>query len=91
MKPTQWSCKFFDLIGWVTIFIVDYFNEKQNPSIVIIALPIADPGGGINQIPGECTVSGDVRFIRLLRITQRIFKLLMRLYLYIFLCLFVAD
>lgn len=21
----------------------------------------ADPGGGINQIPGECTVSGDVR------------------------------
>jgi len=21
----------------------------------------ADPAGGINQIPGECTVSGDVR------------------------------
>ena len=24
---------------------------------------IADPGGGINQIPAECTISGDVRFI----------------------------
>jgi len=22
----------------------------------------ADPGGGINQIPAECTISGDVRF-----------------------------
>lgn len=26
---------------------------------------IEDPGGGINQIPAECTISGDVRFVLL--------------------------
>lgn len=26
-----------------------------------ISFFVSDPGGGINQIPGECTVSGDVR------------------------------
>lgn len=25
---------------------------------------ISDPGGGNNQIPGECTISGDIRLIQ---------------------------
>jgi hypothetical protein len=29
----------------------------------MLSIFIADPGGGINQIPAECTISGDVRFI----------------------------
>jgi len=33
----------------------------------------ADPGGGQNQIPGECTISGDVRLTLLLIITQGIY------------------
>jgi len=33
----------------------------------------ADPGGGINQIAGECTISGDVRLILLLGITLAIY------------------
>lgn len=29
----------------------------------MLSIFIADPGGGINQIPAECKISGDVRFI----------------------------
>jgi hypothetical protein len=28
----------------------------------VILHTFADPGGGLNQIPGECTISGDIRF-----------------------------
>lgn len=36
--------------------------ESRGCSSMKFFLP-ADPGGGINQIPAECTISGDVRFI----------------------------
>ncbi|KAH0901479.1 LOW QUALITY PROTEIN: hypothetical protein HID58_040982 [Brassica napus] len=48
MKPTQWSCKFLS-------------NDFQMLCLLNSNRIFADPGGGINQIPGECTVSGDVR------------------------------
>ncbi|KAL0687568.1 hypothetical protein Bca4012_087245 [Brassica carinata] len=47
MKPTQWSCKFLS-------------NDFQMLCLLNSNRIFADPGGGINQIPGECTVSGDV-------------------------------
>jgi len=56
MKPTQWSCKFFCLYWKV-------MGEKKIVSLYHAQIFIADPGGGINQIPAECTISGDVRFI----------------------------
>ena len=37
----------------------------MTPNVIYLTpkdcLLFVDPGGGINQIPGECTISGDVR------------------------------
>lgn len=59
MKPTQWSCKF--------VSVGNDLLWKENALIYVSIFIVADPGGGINQIPAECTISGDVRFITLYR------------------------
>ena len=56
MKPTQWSCK-FPCLYW------QCWGKRKSLSFYHVQFFIADPGGGINQIPAECTISGDVRFI----------------------------
>lgn len=55
------------LNGVVSFFAsTDYVGGKENQfHFIMFSFFIADPGGGINQIPAECTVSGDVRFITL--------------------------
>ena len=65
MKPTQWSCKF-----WAPSYYFDSSLLIENFLIFTIIFSTVDPGGGINQIPGECTISGDVRFVLLHRITH---------------------
>lgn len=59
MKPTQWNCKF-----WVDEWEIQ--DVRKNPCLFATTInftSFTDPGGGINQIPAECTISGDVRFI----------------------------
>lgn len=55
MKPTQWHCE-------LKLETSKLLKERNILLFIKFMFFIADPGGGINQIPFECTVSGDVRF-----------------------------
>lgn len=59
MKPTQWTCKFSEKKMRKKkkhLYLVIFQNHLN-----FFSPFISDPGGGINQIPLDCTISGDVR------------------------------